>query len=291
MLPKRKVGKTDIEVSILVLGGHSVSDLPFKTMPTDDEAVELFQFLYEQGLTHFDCTWKRERKRYNLLLDKAGLKGKLLPIVWHGWHNRVEQNADDIVESFKLMLDELGCEKAGMIIMNQWDHKEEHLVYYRDRDRSKSFVNWFIEGFLRVKSDGLTDAIGWAVEPGPLNRKFLSEIWTQIDFIAPFWNFRDRRNQHLIEFAREKGLGVYDIAPFRRGDDSMFRFPGIRAEELVGPWLRWIFQEPSVFGTAVSLPNFAEAKMVVEALTDLSMTSEDFAYLNDLNIGIEWPLQ
>jgi len=79
MLPKRKVGKTDIESSILIIGGHSFSDLPRKSMPNDEEAVKILKFLYDNGLSHFDCTWKIEREKYNTLLNKAGLKEKILP--------------------------------------------------------------------------------------------------------------------------------------------------------------------------------------------------------------------
>lgn len=290
LLPKRKIGKTDVETSILIVGGHSFSDLPRKVMPDTKTAVQILTYLYRHGMTHFDCTWKRERERFNILLEESGLREKLLPVVWHGWHERVEHTTDQIVESFRIMLGQLGCKKAGMIIMNQWDHKEEHRVYYQHKDLKNFFADWFIEGFLKVKAEGLTDAIGWAVEPGPLADEFLSEIHQQIDFIAPFWNYRDRRNQFLVEFARENGLGVFSIAPFRRGDDSIFLNPGIKPSELIRPWLKWIFREPAVFATAISLPGMAEAEMALTALDDKPMSLDEVLYLKNLKIPIEWPV-
>jgi predicted aldo/keto reductase-like oxidoreductase len=289
LLPKRKIGKTDIETSILIVGGHSFSDLPRKSIPDLKLAVKILEYLYNHGLTHFDCTWKKERERFNILLEESGLRNKILPVLWHGWHDRVEETADQIVESFQIMLGQLGCQKAGMIIMNQWDHKEEHRIYYNQNDPNRFFADWFIEGFLKVKDKGLTDAIGWAVEPGPLADEFLFKIHQQIDFIAPFWNYRDRKNQFLVEFARENGLGVYSIAPFRRGNDSIFLSPGIRPLELIRPWLKWIFREPAVFATAISLPNLAEAEMVVSALDNDPMNLAEILFLKNLKIPVDWP--
>ncbi len=289
MLPKRKVGKTDIESSILIIGGHSFSDLPRKSRPADEEAVKILKFLYDNGLSHFDCTWKIEREKYNVLLNKADLKEKILPVIWHGWHDRIEKTADDIVNSIYLLLKELGVKKSGMIIINQWDHHKEHSVYYRDKDLNNPFADWFINGFLKAKSEGLTDAVGWAVEPGPLGDKYLYEIWTKIDFIAPFWNYKDMHNQSLVEFARENGIGVYSITPFRRGDDSIFLTPGIKSDEVVRPWLKWIFKEPSVFATTISLPNLKEAKAVIDALDHQPISPNEALYLRNLDIQIEWP--
>lgn len=288
MLPKRTIGATGTEASMLILGGHSLSDLPGKKMPTTAEAVEILQFLYNHGLTHFDCTWKEERINFNLALDQAGLTDKLLPIVWHGWHNRIERTADEIVDSFHLMLKELGCRKAGMIVMNQWEHADAQKGFYRGEDHRNPFTDWFVEGFLKVKAEGLTDAICWAVEPGPLGEDFLHEIYTEIDCIAPFWNYRDRRNQSLVEFARDQQLGVYAIGPFRRGEDSLFNLPNINVGKVLRPWLKWVFQNPAVFGTAISLPSLEEAQTIVEALEGYTpLTAEEEASLQNLGLPVE----
>jgi aryl-alcohol dehydrogenase-like predicted oxidoreductase len=287
MIPKRTLGKTGIETSTLIVGGHSFSDLPGKVIPDIEDSVRILTFLYEQGMTHFDCTWKKERERYRVLLQESGLQGEILPVVWHGWHNRIERTPDELVDSFRLMLDELGCPKAGMVIFNQWDHKEEHQVYYRDRNLREPFADWFLEGFLRIKGEGLADAVGWAVEPGPLGQEFLHEVWKKIDFIAPYWNYRDRRNEFLVEFARENGLGVYSVAPFRRGDDSIFHLAGVRPKELARPWLNWVLREPSVFATTVSLPNMQEARMIVEALDEEPISPEDEVYLSRMKVPIQ----
>jgi len=182
----------------------------------------------------------------------------------------------------------LGVKKSGMIIINQWDHHQEHRVYYRDENLKNPFADWFIAGFLRAKSEGLTEAVGWAVEPGPLGEEYLVEIWLKIDFIAPFWNYRDRRNQSLFEVARKNGVGVYSVAPFRRGEDSIFLIPGIKSDEVVRPWLKWIFSEPSVFATTISLPNLLEAKAAVAALDHLPISPNEALYLRNLDIQIEW---
>ena len=82
-------------------------------------------------------------------------------------------------------------------------------------------------------------------------------------------------------------MGIYVIAPFRRGEDSIFLKHGIQSQDIVRPWLKWIFENQAVFATTVSLPNLAEAKMIVQALDKKPISPEEKEYLEKLGLSIE----
>jgi aryl-alcohol dehydrogenase-like predicted oxidoreductase len=287
-----KVGNTDVEVFPLVLGGHSVSRLPDKTMPDDDEAIAILHLLVSRGVTHFDCTWKEERQAFDRLLEKGDLKSKIQPIMWHGWHGREERTADDVVEAIGVMLSQLGYDKGSMIILNQWEqweHADERKHYYSNEDHAQGFADWFFEGFARAKQLGLVDAIGWGVEPGPLNAEFLYRNHERFDFIVSYWNYRMRQNQFLVEFARDHHMGVYAVAPFGRGQGSIFKMEGIDHQKLLRPWLKWVSREPSVFAMPISLPNLEEARATSAVFDGLPMSAEEALFLQQLPTEIRLP--
>jgi aryl-alcohol dehydrogenase-like predicted oxidoreductase len=282
MMQKRKIGKTGLETAPIILGGHGFLDFMGKPKPDIEEAVKVISFLADNGLTHVDSTFAEERQIYKMLFEKAGLEGKMLPVVWHGWHGREEKNADDIVNNFKYELDELGCEKAGLAIF----HNTAAPLYQSMGSVENPYPDWVFEGFKRLKSEGLADAIGWGMlAGGRLAEQYLYEIWEEIDFIAPYWNYSLRRQQFLVEFAREHGIGVYSVGAFARG--AVFKWPGVKPEELVRPWLKWIFRESSVFATSVSLSNIEEAKLAVAACDGKPMSGEEALYFHRLNFPIQ----
>jgi aryl-alcohol dehydrogenase-like predicted oxidoreductase len=285
MEPSRKVSNTCIEVFPLVIGGHSFSHLPGKTMPTDEEAVALLETLVAGGGTHFDCTWSSERQAYRRLLEHKGLRERLQPIIWHGWHDYEEKTAGDMVRAFRGVLGELGYDKASMLILNQWDHTDAHKHFYVHQDKSHGFAEWFWEGVEEIKRLGLVDAIGWAVEPGPLNAPFLTDNHVRIDFLALYWNYRNRQNQNLVELAKAYQLGIYAVAPFGRGGGSLFNLPGIDPAKIIRPWLKWVLSETSVFAMPISLPSLAEAKQTLAAFDDTKFSPDDADILQQCLAG------
>jgi aryl-alcohol dehydrogenase-like predicted oxidoreductase len=253
-------------------------------MPTDEEAVAILETLVAAGVSHFDCTWKSERQAYRRLLEHNGLREHLQPIIWHGWHDYEEKTAGDIVNAFGSVLGELGYRKASMLIVNQWDHTDAHKHFYLREDKSLGFADWFWEGIEEIKRLGLVDAIGWAVEPGPLNAPFLIDNHERIDFVALYWNYRNRQNQNIVELAKAYQLGMYAVAPFGRGAGSLFRLPGIDHDKIIKPWLKWVLSEPSVFGMPISLPNLAEVRQTLAAFDGKVFDSDDAEILQQFSL-------
>ena len=91
--------------------------------------------------------------------------------------------------------------------------------------------------------------------------------------------------QFLVEFAREHDIGVYSMGAFCRG--AVFKWPGVQADELVRPWLKWILREPSVFAFALSVSTMEEAKAAVAASDDEPMSPEEALYLHRMNFPIQ----
>lgn len=275
-MPKRKLGRTNIKVAPLIVGGHGLGLKEFmgKPQPKTEEAIKIMQYLVENGVTHFDTTYADERQHYKILLERNGLKGKILPCIWHGWFPGKQETADDVVRNFKYALDELGCEKAGMGIF-PGGHVEE------------TKPDWYFKGIEKVKQEGLADSIGYSVMAGGrLHEEGFYNTWEIWDFIAPYWNYSLRRQQFMVEFAREHGIGVYSVGAFGRG--AFLRWPGVKPEEFVRPWIKWILREPSVFAFALSMSTLEEAKMAVGACDGKPMTAEEALYFHRMNFPIQY---
>src|SRR4051812_6113026 len=82
-IQKRPVGKSGVDIGVLTMGGHTFIWDP---TPTTAQAGEILRYLYENGMTHYDVTYQKERQAYKQVLDQAGLQGKFLPIIWHMDH-------------------------------------------------------------------------------------------------------------------------------------------------------------------------------------------------------------
>jgi hypothetical protein len=276
-LKKRKLGNTGIGVCPLVIGGHGIlggqAGHPEQSI---EQAASTLKMLEDAGMTHFDYTYAEERRTFRDVIRAGGLEGKLRPIIWYmdqHHEGREENSTQDVVDNVRYHLDELGCDRAGAVI--KWDNRWP-----------KDWPAYTLDAMDQLKNKGLTEAVGLGVLAGSrANEEYLWDTWEHWDFIAPYWNYALRRGQMLVEFARERGMGVYSVGAFLRG--AVFNWPGVRPATFVRPWLKWILREPSVFGFALSLQNEAEARQALDAIDDRPMSKEDVQTLYDLNIPIQ----
>ncbi len=274
----RQIGSTGIEISPLVIGGHGImggwKDRPDQSI---DEAAATLKFLADSGMTHFDYTFAKERRAFRDVIAAAGLEGELKPVIWYmdqkRNEDRDETSAQDVVDNVRYHLDELGCETAGALI--KWDNKWP-----------KDWPSYTIEAMDRLKSEGVAEAVGIGVLAGSrANEDYIWETWKHWDFIAPYWSYSLRRSQMLVEFARERGIGVYSVGAFLRG--AVFNWPNVTPERFIRPWLKWILREPSCFGFALSMQNLTEAKQVVQALDGEPFSRDDVQALYDMNLPVQ----
>ena len=274
----RLIGNTEHAICPLVIGGHGiVGGWQGEREQSIEEAATTLHLLYDAGMTHFDYTFAKERQAYRAVIQAAGLEGKLKPIIWYmdqeKNEGRAEHSAQDVIDNVRYHLDDLGCDRAGAVI--KWDNQWP-----------KDWPSYTEDAFRELKSLGLTDTIGIGVLAGArANEAYLWEHWQTWDFIAPYWNYTLRRSQMLVEFARERGMGVYSVGAFLRG--AVFNWPNVQAQTFIKPWLKWILREPSVFGFALSMQNFAQAQQVINALDGEPMSQADVQTLYNLNLPIQ----
>ena len=243
MVQKRRLGSSGVEIPVLSMGGHA-----FIWEPTPDAALggQILQYLLEHGVTHFDVTYARERQAYKKATDAVGLTGKLQPIIWHMDHGLIEASKEDVIKSFRFELEELGCKKAALAVF----------------ETGPSTPDWYYDAITTLKRDGLVDAVGFnLLNSAPDKELYIYSKKYPWDFITPYWNYSLRRGQFLVEWAREHGVGVYTIGPLGRG--AFLKWPGVKPEEFVRPWLKWILREPSVAGFAMTLATLDQAKLAV----------------------------
>lgn len=277
-IPSRTLGNTGIDICPLIIGGHGIlGGWHGEAEQTIDQAAATLRLLVDAGMTHFDYTFAHERRAFRQAIDAAGLQGQLKPIIWYmdqeKHEQRAETSAQDVVDNVRFHLDELGCERAGALI--KWDNRWP-----------TEWPDYTLDAMDRLKAEGFTDAVGIGVLAGSrANEQYLWDTWQHWDFIAPYWNYSLRRSQMLVEFARERDLGVYSVGAFLRG--AIFNWPGVTPERIVRPWLKWILREPSVFGFALSLQSRSQAEQAIPALDGEPMSQEEVQVLYDLNLPIQ----
>jgi len=270
----RKVGKTDLKMGSLVVGGHGLGLKDFGGKPaiSEADAVGVFGYLVSEGMTHFDCTYQEERQRYSFLIKETQATDKVKPVIWHGWHERKEENADDFISNVKFELEELGLPKAGIVILLQGFIEKN--------------ASWVFDALKRLKEENLTEGVGLGVMGGArLGEQIFYNSWQHWDMIAPYWNYSLRRQQFMVEFAREQGVGVYSVGAFARG--AFLKWPGVNPSEFVRPWLKWILREPSVSGLALSVATLEEAKTAVDVCDGKPMSPEEALYFHKMNFPIQ----
>ncbi len=199
MVQARKLGKGGVDVPVLSTGGHAFIWDP---KPDDAPGGRILRYLLENGVTHFDVTYARERQAYRRATDAAGLTGRLRPIVWHMDHGHPNDSADDLVRSFRFELAELGCDSAALAVFECGPNTPE----------------WYYDALTTLKRDGLVEAVGlYVLNAAPDKERYLYDAVYPWDFITPYWSYSLRRCQFLVEWARERNVGVYTVGPLGRG--------------------------------------------------------------------------
>ena len=277
-MQQRQIGKTGLKMGIMSIGGHGFREFFSRPAPSPEEGVEILKYLVGRGMTHFDCTYSIERLIYADYIEKAGLQGKLKPVLWDmvgpeaGLPIWPQTSADDMVANWRHQLAETGCERAGIAAFNT----------------DPGHPDWWWEAVERIKNDGLAELVaagimaGGRVDEVPLYEH--ADVW---DVICPYWNYTLRGQQFMVEFARENGIGVYSVGAFCRG--AILEWPGVQPEEFVRPWIKWILREPSVCGFALSVSTLEQAKMAAEACDEKPMSPEEALYFHKMNFPVQIP--
>ncbi|MFC1806209.1 aldo/keto reductase [Planctomycetota bacterium] len=217
VLPRRTLGKTGLEVSVVGFGGHSwsyarVPDANGKKRRTSqDEAKAMIQLGLDMGVNYFDgCTPYAEHDVPGKALHDLG-KRKDVVICCRNIHKMKGVKADKKVlhdfidERLKAWrTDYVDIMFAGMATEDYWD------------------MSYAVEALDEIKRKGQARFTGFGSHFSPANyREAIRKYGEHFDICSMPYNVRHRAGEEVFPHADRAKLGIVTIKPFARG--SLFK--------------------------------------------------------------------
>jgi aryl-alcohol dehydrogenase-like predicted oxidoreductase len=219
-IPQRSVGKTQIRVSALALGGHHLGN-------TRDEAesLRIIQEAFEGGVTTFDNCWEYHLGATELMLGKAlrGKRDRAVVMTKVCTHGRDQALAMQMLEQ--------SLRRLQTDYLDIW--QIHGVSFYNDPDL---FIrpNGAAEALTLAKKQGKVRAVGFTGHKDP--RIHMAMLQTNFPFdtcqfpLNPMdANFRSFEQTVLPECAR-RGIGVLGMKPMG-GTGDMVTKGALTAEE------------------------------------------------------------
>lgn len=224
-IPKRKLGKTGIQVTILGLGGEGI----LRTYGYDKEAYELINRAIDLGISYFESAraYSGSESYYGLALNERRNKIFLASKS----HARDKKGAlDHLHETLKNM-------------------KTDHLDLWQvhdvrtDHDIDQIFgANGAIEAFMEAKDKGLTRFIGVTGHHDPFITRRCIEMYEFDTVLIPVNPGEPAHKSFLdivIPFANKKGMGIIGMKVYFRGLAA--KIPGSKD---MAPYFRFALSQP-----------------------------------------------
>jgi aryl-alcohol dehydrogenase-like predicted oxidoreductase len=224
-IPKRKLGKTDTEVTILGLGGEGV----LRTFGRDREAYDLINRAIDLGINYFESAraYSGSESYYGLALNERR-KNIFLTSKSHARDKKSALN--HLQETLQNM-------------------KTDHLDLWQVHDvRTESDVEEIfgpsgaIEAFRQAKDNGLTRFVGVTGHHDAFITKRCLEMYDFDTVLIPVNPAEPSYKSYIdvvIPSARKKGLGIIGMKVYFRGLAA--RIPGFLGME---PYFRFALSNP-----------------------------------------------
>lgn len=209
----RRLGKTELILSAVGLGGHSRS--------SPDERRQIIDRCIEHGINFIDCSWGNE-----VIRDGAALKGrrdKMFLLVSHGAkevRNPEYQTAKKLLQALDEILLESGIEYADVWRITCFEPGGRHTF-----DTSCEIV----EALTTAKRQGKARHIGFSSHDKRWI-KFMIEYFPEIEVVLfPFTTMTKKApTDSLFEALKKQDVGAIGIKPFAAGS----LFTGNREEDM-----------------------------------------------------------
>ncbi|UCD52304.1 MAG: aldo/keto reductase [Phycisphaerales bacterium] len=195
----RRLGKTNIMVSAVALGGHSRSN--------DRERADIISRCMDAGINYIDACWDNEVKR-----DAKALRGKRDKVYLALSHGAKEVRQEDFRTSKKLLgsLDEL-----------LRDSRQEYTDLWRitclepGGRHSFNTACEIVEALEKAKKQGKARFVGFSSHDRRWI-KFMIEYFPQIEVVCfPFTTMTKRApKDSLFEALKQRDVGAFGIKPF-----------------------------------------------------------------------------
>jgi len=205
----RRLGKTNLMVSAVGLGGHSRSN--------DDERREIVSRCLEAGINYIDACWDNEVKR-----DARALKGRRDQAYLALSHGAKEVRNEEFRTSKKLLesLDEL-LRDSGQEYTDLW-----RITCFEPGGRHSFDTSCeIVEALEKARKQGKARFVGFSSHDRRWI-KFMIEYFPQIDVVCfPFTTMTKKAPQDsLFEALKQRDVGAFGIKPFAAaslfGDDA-----------------------------------------------------------------------
>jgi len=195
----RRLGKTNIMVSAVGLGGHSRSNV--------EERSEIISRCMDAGINYIDACWDNEVKR-----DAKALRGRRDKVYLALSHGAKEVRNEDFRTSKKLLasLDEL-----------LRDSKQEYADLWRitclepGGRHSFNTACEIVDALEKAKKQGKARFVGFSSHDRRWI-KFMIEYFPQVEVVCfPFTTMTKRAPQDsLFEALKQRDVGAFGIKPF-----------------------------------------------------------------------------
>jgi uncharacterized protein len=215
-IPKRPLGKTGVEVSMLCLGGYHIG------VPPEDEAIRIVHTAIDHGITFMDNAWEynggESERRMGVALAQDGYRDKAFLMSKNCAHDRTYDNS-------MVKLEE-SLRRLQTDYLDLWQIHE--VVWPNDPDRIFA-PGGAAEAMLKAKEQGKVRFIGFTGHKSPsIFRRMLSQgfPWDtlQMPVSVQDANFNSFQRE-IFPIAQEQGVGVIGMKSLAAG--HLFDDPAI----------------------------------------------------------------
>ena len=236
-MQKRKLGKTDIELSAIGFGGAPIGDL-FENLQ-DENCYKVLENCYESNINHFDTSpyygnglseqrlgyfLKKIPKNKYYLSTKVGRyltpekeeninRGK-----WAGGLNfvpNIDYSYDGVMKSFEQSLDRLGTSKIDVCLIHDVDrytHGDEVDHYF------KIAMSGAYKALTKLKEEKIIKAIGIGVNDADVCKRFAEAGDFDCMLLAGRYTLLDQSAlDDCIPIAEERNIGIILGGVFNSG--------------------------------------------------------------------------
>lgn len=236
-LPRRRVGRTAIEVCVLGLGGAPLGNL-FEPIP-EERALATVRGAFEAGVRYFDTAPQyghgasehrfghilREVPRESFVLSTK--VGRLLE-PWRGpgsppsvfkrtqaFSIRHDYGYDAVLRSLEASLHRLGLSRIDIALIHDVDVRHQGAEY---DTRFREAVSGAVRALTDLKSQGVLGAIGLGVNEIEPCVRFAEAVELDAYMLAGRYTLLEQRGLgRLLELARLQGFSLVVAGPFNSG--------------------------------------------------------------------------
>lgn len=283
----RDLGRTGIEVSALAFGCMRFPKTDDGNLD-HDKSLELLRRAYELGINYFDTAYiydkgDSERVIRDLLRqvprDKVYIADK--NPIGHKWY-RIPGD-EPTGKCWRRHLEEM-LERLGTDYLDVCHFHDTQAVTFRIIVKAPRGP---FEEALKAKEEGLIRHIGISCHDTPSNMIEVLEMGEeQIEVVVLQYNLLDRKNEPVIEYCREKGIGVTVMGPVGGGrliHPSEVYQKAVSARSTPEVAIRFVLANPGVSSAMSGMNSMEQLEENVRAASEMGpLTQEELERINTL---------